>query len=199
MDEDELVEIAQKKGEVRGIVFCTDAEYVRRHEGEEALRGIEEETRKMGYPVNYSEMKAMDWYPIGLRAISLLATRKVLNWDDEQVKEMGRNAPKYSLITKLMLRYFASPETIVNRLGTYWHKHYSVGSLEGKIIDQSGILRSGIIRLNDFKIHPILCTYLQGYFICVLSMVVGQTEKLSIEEAKCVHRGNEYHEFVLRW
>ena len=194
MNKEELVEIAQKKGEVRGVVFHTDAEYVRRHEGEEALRSIEEETKKMDYPVNYSEMKAMAWYPIGLRVVSLLVARKALDWDDEQVKEMGRNAPKYSLITKLMLRYFASPETNVNRLGTYWRKHYSVGSLEGKVIGQSAN-----VRLKDFKIHPILCTYLQGYFICVLGMIVGQTEKLSIEEAKCVHRGNEYHEFVLRW
>jgi hypothetical protein len=194
MNEEELIEIAQKKGEVRGVVFCTDAEYVRRHEGEEALQRIEQEVEKMGYPIHYNEMKATGWYPIGLRAISLLATRKALNWDDEQIREMGRNAPKYSIITKLMLRYFASPKTIVNKVGTYWRKHYSLGSLEGKVID-----RSAILHLKDFAIHPILCTYLQGYFICVLGMIVGQTEKLSIEETKCIYRGDEYHEFVFKW
>ena len=193
-NKEELIEIAQKKGEARGVTFCTDAEYVRRHEGEEALRGIEGETRKMGYPIDYSEVKAMAWYSVGLRVVSLLAVQKALNWDDEQIKEMGRNAPKYSIITKLMLRYFASPEMVASRVETYWRKHWSVGSLEGKVIGQSAILH-----LKDFLIHPILCTYLQGYFICVAGMVVGESEKLRIEETKCMHRGDEYHEFVLGW
>jgi hypothetical protein len=148
----------------------------------------------MGYPIDYSTVKAMAWYPIGLRAISLLAIKRALNWDDAQIKEMGKNAPKYSLITKLMLRYFANPDIIAPRAGTYWHKNYSVGSLEGKVIDHSAI-----IRLRDFLIHPILCTYLEGYFACVLSMIVGQDNKLSVEETKCMHRGDEHHEFLLRW
>lgn len=194
MNKQELIEIAQKEGKVRGVVFYTDAAYVRRHEGEEALRGIEEETKKMGYPIDYSEMKPPAWYPVGLRAVSLLAIKKVLNWDDEQIKEMGRSAPKYSIITKLLLRYFARPRAIENKLGTYWRKHYSVGSLEGRITSQL----SGIVHLKDFQTHPILCTYLKGYFISLLGMIVGVSEQLSIEETKCMHRGDEYHEFVFK-
>ena len=191
----EVIEIIQKKGKVRGATFYTDAQYVQYHEGEEKLLDIEEETKGMGCPTDYSELRAMGWYPIGLRAVSLLAIKKALNWDDEQIKEMGRNAPKYSIITKLMVRYFTSPGAIQKRLGTYWHKHYSVGSLEGEFIND----RSGILYLKDFDIHPILCTYLQGYFACVLSMIAGESGKLSLEETKCMHRGDEYHEFVLKW
>jgi predicted hydrocarbon binding protein len=195
VSEQGFIEIMRKKGEARGVTLCTDAEYVRRHEGQEALRSIEEETKKMGYPIDYDKMKATDWYPVGLRVVSLLAAKKVLHWDDEEIKRMGKNAPKYSIITKLMLRYFASVETIRERVGMYWRRHYSVGSLQGKFIDD----RSMILCLTDFDIHPILCTYLQGYFTCVLSMIVGESEELSMEETKCVHRGDESHEFLLKW
>ena len=80
---EEISEIVSTKGELRGVVLCTDAEYVRQHEGEEALRRVEEETREMGYPLDYSKVKAMGWYPIGLRGVSLFAIGKTLNWDDE--------------------------------------------------------------------------------------------------------------------
>lgn len=192
---EELYETAQFEGKVRGVVLSADAEYIRRHEGEEALPAVEEETKRMGYPINYSEIKAMSWYPAGLRIVSLLAVRKALNWDDGQIREMARCAPKYSLITKLMLRYFARPQTLVPRLGSYWRKNFTIGSLEGRLTDD----HSAILDLRHFTAHPLVCTYLQGYFLGTLGMVVGQTGKLSVEETKCTHRGDAYHEFVLQW
>jgi len=103
ISKEEINEIVSNDGEARGIVLYTDAEYIRRHEGEETLRRVEQETEEMGYPIDYGKVKLMDWYPIGLRAISLQTIKKVLNWDDEQLKGMGRSAPTYSIITKLML------------------------------------------------------------------------------------------------
>ena len=116
ISKEEISEIISSYGQVRGVVLCTDAEYIRRHEGEEALRRVEKETEEMDYPIDYSKVKPMDWYPVGLRGISLLAVKEALNWDAQQLKEMGWSAPKYSIITKLMLRYFVSLDTLVERL-----------------------------------------------------------------------------------
>jgi len=137
VSKEEISEIVSNDGKVRGVVLYTDAEYIRRHEGEETLRRVEQETEEMGYPIDYGKVKLMDWYPIGLRAISLQAIKKVLNWDDEQLKGMGRSAPTYSIITKLMLRYFVSLNTLVERVQSYWDKNYTVGFITARLIDKS--------------------------------------------------------------
>ena len=191
---EKIDELMRTAGEVRGVTLYTDAEYIRRHEGEEALRHIEEETREMGYPIDYGEVRTMGWYPIGLRAVSLLAIRKVLDWSDEQLKEMGRAAPKYSIITKLMLRYLVSPEALMKSFETYWRKNYSEGSLSGKVADKSLILY-----LKDFEVPDPLYPYLEGYFASILGMVIGNYEKISVEHTKWLDGDREYHELVLRW
>lgn len=189
-----ISELASRDGEVRGVVLCTDAEYIRRHEGEPALLRVEEETREMGCPIDYGQVKVMDWYPVGLRAVSLFAISKTLNWGDGQLREMGRTAPRYSIITKLMLRYFISLETLQEKLQLYWRKNYSAGSLTGKVAD-----KSVFIRLEDFQIPPPLLIYLEGYFVGVLSMIIGNHEKIRVEEPKWMHGGSECYEFVLKW
>ena len=73
----------------------------------------------------------MDWYPVGLRTVSLLAIIKALGWDDEQLLEMGRSAPKHLVVTNFMLRYFVSVEILAEKLQTYWRHNYDIGSLKG--------------------------------------------------------------------
>ena len=194
ISEEEISEIVSTSGEVRGVVFCTDAEYVRRHEGEQALRRVEEETRAMGYPIDYSKVRVMDWYPAGLRAVSLFAIKKALNWGDEQLREMGRAAPKYSIITKLMLRYLVSPETLVDKLGIYWSRNFTVGSLTGKAAD-----RAVSVRLEDCPIPPPALPYMEGYFVGVMSMVIGNDKQIRMEQTKRAYGGGKCYEFILKW
>ncbi|HEX74468.1 MAG TPA: hypothetical protein G4N93_04890 [Dehalococcoidia bacterium] len=194
ISKEEINEIVSNDGEARGILLYTDAEYIRRHEGEKTLRRVEEATEEMGYPIDYGKVKLMDWYPIGLRLISLLAITKVLNWDDEQLKEMGRSAPKYSIITKLMLRYFVSLGTLVERVQTYWDKNYTVGSITGSLID-----KSVFICLKSCHIPRLLFPYLEGYFVGAMGLVIGNHKQIRLEETKWMHRDGRCHEFVLRW
>jgi len=182
VSKEEISEIVSNDGKVRGVVLYTDAEYIRRHEGEETLRRVEEETREMGFPIDYGEVKLMDWYPIGLRAISLQAIKKVLNWDDEQLKGMGRSAPTYSIITKLMLRYFVSLNTLVERVQSYWDKNYTVGFITARLID-----KSVFICLKDCQIPRALFPYLEGYFLRAMGMVIGNHEQIRLEETKWMH------------
>lgn len=194
ISKEEISEIVSNDGKVRGVVLYTDAEYIRRHEGEETLRRVEEETREMGYPIDYGKVKLMDWYPIVLRAISLQAIKKVLNWDDEQLKGMGRSAPTYSIITKLMLRYFVSLNTLVERVQSYWDKNYTVGFITARLID-----KSVFICLKDCQIPRSLFPYLEGYFLRATGMVIGNHEQIRLEETRWMHEDGKCYEFVLRW
>lgn len=190
-----IEKIMSTKGEVRGVVFKTDARFIKEREGEDGLKAVEDEMRRMGHPIDYARVVGMGKYSIGMRVLSLLAAKKALNWGDERIIEMGRCAPKYSFITKLMLRYFFSLESVAKRVRPYWRRHYSVGSMEGEVREDE---RRVVLRLMGIELHPILCKYLSGYYLGVTEMA-RRFKKLSIEEVKCVHRGDKHHEFIIRW
>ena len=190
----EIDELAASSGEVRGIPILTDAQYVRRGVGKEMLHNVEFITKELGYPIHYGAIKANEWYPLILRVVSLLAIKQALCLDDEKIKEMGKSALNYSRITKLMHKYFISLEELAEKLQTYWRHNYSTGSLKGMVID-----RSAFICLSDFSLHPILSNYLEGYFVGVLKMVIGEDEWISVKKTEKWHSDIDCHDFILRW
>jgi len=54
-------EFAQKlmeiKGEVRGVAFRTDTEYILREKGEEGLKKLEDKMARLGYPIKYKKLR----------------------------------------------------------------------------------------------------------------------------------------------
>src|SRR3989344_5526915 len=103
-------ELAQKimetKGEARGTALKTDSDFVLREKGEEGLMAVEKTLKELGFPIKYKEINTMEFYPIGLRIISILAIKETFVLSYEQIEEMGQSAPKVSLIVKLFLKYF---------------------------------------------------------------------------------------------
>ncbi len=196
LTEEEINKILNTEGEVRGVVFKTDRRFIIDTSGEEGMKKVEEELQKMKCPFNYEEeADNMSFYPIGMRALSVVAVARALNLSTEEVVRMGANAPKFSLMIKLFMRYFLSPETIMEKAGEMWEKHYTVGKLEPvEMNKEEKMLRA---RLHDINLHPALCDYLRGYFSSVIEMGVGG--EVNCEEVKCIHRGDEYHEFVVKW
>jgi hypothetical protein len=164
--------------------------------GEEGLKKVEEELRKMNCPFNYEEeADNMSFYPIGMRALSIIAIAKAFDLDRESVIKMGGNAPKFSLMIKFFMRYFLSAEKIMEKAGEMWGKHYTVGKLESvEMNTEEKFIRA---RLYNVDLHPIFCDYLIGYFSSVIKMGVGEEGKG--EEVKCIHRGDDYHEFTIKW
>jgi|YelNatPaOPRAMG01_1025707.scaffolds.fasta_scaffold08839_2 hypothetical protein len=194
-------EVAQKlmeiKGEVRGVVFKTDAEYVLKEKGEEGLKKVEEELEKLGYPIKYKEIKVMGFYPVGLRALSLLAIKKVFDFDEEKIREIGFFATKVSLIVKLFIRSFLSVERVFfKEAPRLWKKHWNVGELIPVELDEAK--KYGILRLKNFSLHPIFCCFLEGYFAGVAQMVI-KSPQITCQETKCTFRGDEYHEYLIKW
>ncbi len=194
--DEEISEVLNAEGEVRGVVFKTDHRFLLDKGGEETVKKVEEELERMNCPFNYGEeADNMSFYPIGVRVLSIVAIGRALNLDREGVKEMGENAPKFSLMIKFFMRYFLSGEKIFEKAGEMWEKHYSVGKLEA--VELNNEEKYMTARLYDINLHPIFCDYLTGYFASILKMGVGSD--IIVEERTCIHKGGDYHEFIFRW
>ena len=196
INQEEIERLKKAEGEVRGVVFKTDEKYVIREKGEEGLKKVEEELEKMNFPFNYEEeADNMSFYPIGMRVVSIIAISRALNLDKEGVYKMGYNAPKFSLMIKFFMRYFLSPEKIMEKAGEMWEKHYTAGKLEPTEMNiEEKFIKA---KIHGIDLHPILCDYLRGYFASVIKMGVG--EEVQSEETECVHNGGQAHQFVIKW
>jgi hypothetical protein len=196
--EEEIKKLMEIEGQARGVVLKTDAEYVLAEKGEEGVKKIEEELGKMGHPLNYQKIKSMEFYPVGLRALSLLAIKKTLDFDDEKIKDMGLVATKKSLIIKLFVRYFLSVQRVFfEEAPKIWQKHWTKGILIP--VDLNEEEKRGLLRLKDFDLHPLYCSvYLCGYFSGILQMLIKSSE-ITCQETKCPFKGDEYHEYLLKW
>ncbi|MDA3814841.1 MAG: hypothetical protein PF549_00560 [Patescibacteria group bacterium] len=186
------------KGEARGVVFRTDAEFVKEKMGDEGLQKIKDATKEAGIAIDYEEKSnATKWYPLSWRVISILIIQDTLGWDNEKITEMGEAAPKYSFIVRTLLRYFISLEKTFSEAEKYWKEHYSVGEL---IVPDPSVVNENrlVFHLKNFNIHPILCEYYKGYFLSICRIVV-KAENMKIEETKCMSKGDEYHEFKVTW
>jgi hypothetical protein len=150
---------------------------------------------EVGHPLKYNEIKTMDFYPIGLEAISILAIKEVFNFNKEKIIKMGASAPKFSIFLKIFIKYFPSIRLVVKESPKMWRKHYTIGEL--KMIEVNEKEKYVILRLENFNIHPLYCYSLIGYFSKILEMVVGTP--VVCEETKCFFRGDKHHEFLLTW
>jgi len=193
--QEETSKLSKIPGEVRGQVFLTDLEYVREKKGENGVSALKQKIKEWEGLIKYEKIKTTEWYPIGLRAISLLAIKEVFSWNEDEITKMGNSAPKYSFIVKMLMKYFLSPERTFDESPKYWEKHYSIGKLEPYKYSLAD--KMYILRLHDFKIHPLICAYLKGYFVKIGQFT--QKAKLSSEETKCVFKGDPYCEYILKW
>jgi len=192
-------EIAEKlmelKGEARGTHFISDSQYVLAKKGEQGLKKVEEELKKIGFPIEYKKIKNSDFYPIGLRAISLLAIKKVFNWEDEAIRNLCGFATRVSMIIRLYLKFFYSIEKMTKIAPKMWNEYFTVGSL--KVTEYDKEEKRVVLRIEDFELHCVYCRCLEGFFGNIVKMVVGVKE-VNCKEQKCSVPEN-CHEFVVTW
>lgn len=200
MLEDETIsfeQMKQIKGQVKAVALLTDKIYVYEKHGEDKLSLVEEEMKKMGFPFQYNSLKTIsDFIPLNIRVASLFAIKNVFNLDNDQIREMGRLATKNSTFTKLVLRYLVSLKKMTKEIPRHWQRHYTVGSMDpGELREEEKYI---IVRLRDFNVHPIFCTYLSGYILGDVELI-GDFPNLRLKETQCIHRGNDCHEFKVTW
>lgn len=192
----EAEKLVKMDGRVRGTVFETDAEYIKNRYGDEGLDKVKARLQELGYPISYENVKSMEWLPLGMRALSLLVIKDVFNWNDEDIKEMGDAAPKYSFIVKLLMKFFVSPRVAFTHAPEYWIKHYDTGHLDAEQLDEEN--RHAVIHLHDFKVHPLYCRYLEGYFQRLFKFMYPRS-RVEIQESSCMCKEDAYHEFLVTW
>jgi len=195
LSEEELNKLLQIQGEVRGVAFRSDADFILHETGEQGLKRLEEAMAGIGQPIKYREIRPMDFYPLKLDTISLVVLKRLFHFDDERIQELGHYLAKVSVLLRLFMKYFVSLEKMAEEVPGMWRKHYTVGGLTVASLDKKN--KEMIIRLENFNPHELYCQVFKGYFCSVMQMAVGK--KPICDETKCAFKNDPYHEFTIKW
>jgi len=192
---EEISELTKIKGEVRGMALKNHEDFILKEKGEKGLAETEKAMSELGFPVNHKEIDPWEFYPVYLEAIELLVIKKLFDFEDKKFEEIGVFGSKVSFIVKLFLKYFGSVKLMASRAPKIWEKYYTIGDLKIKELNEEK--KYLIVTINDFRLHPIHCLHMKGYFSNMVRTVVGK--EITCQETKCVHKGDEFHEFILKW
>lgn len=193
---EEIKRLMEIKGEARGVHLKNDAEFVLKEKGKEGLEMVEKELEKMGCPIKYEKINQFDFYPVGLRVISLLAIKKTFNWSDEKIKELCRYAMKVSWIIKLLMRYFFSPERVLKEAPKIWEEYFTLGKLEVESYDLNK--KYVILKIKNFNLHPLYCRCLEGVFLELGKMIV-KPKRITCREIECPFSKGKDHRYLIEW
>lgn len=189
-------ELSKVKGNVRGEGILTDVEYLRYKKGEKGIQMLEKKLEELGQPIKFKDVQPMKWYPVGLDALKILVMKEIFNWSDKEVFEMANFAAKVSLLIKIMVKYFLSAEKSFKQSPKYWRQNYDFGELEAREFNKEK--KYMVFQVRDYKIHPILCIVLAGYFLKVAQFVL-KSNIVTVKETKCAFKEADFHEFVINW
>jgi hypothetical protein len=195
ISKEEADRLMHLKGEIRGIALKDDFKYIFQREGQKGLDKLENTLKSLGYPIKYNEIKAMTFYPIGLDNLLLTILNRIFNYTDKDFQEMGKFHSKSTLLMKIFMNYFISIDRLVKESPKMWKTYYSEGELE--VIEFNKKERYIILKIKNFANTKFQCQSQIGYFTNAVHMITKN--KVSCEETKCVHKGDKYHEFLLKW
>jgi len=198
--EKSLQEIADElkdfPGHVKGEAFKTRVAFIRKKEGDEGVKRLEEKMKELGVPVDLEGVKSTEWVNEGVNSLCVPVAKEIFNWTEEDVFDLGRFAFKTSFLTKTILRYLVSLKTAINAIPKYWRNYYDFGEMEA--VDYSEEGKYGIVRKKGYKTHPLLCIQHKGYLTAGARLILGG-KKVHVEETKCMHKGDDYHEYRITW
>lgn len=191
----EIEELMKLKGETIGTLILQDLAFIKKEDGEEALRKFKEYIESLNLPIKFEEIKPKNFYPIWFDAIILLTMERLLNYDAEKFQRLGRSNFETNILTRFLMRYFVSLDKTGKEVPNMWKKYYTVGDLSNP--EYSNEKRYSVLRLENFVPLPNHCEVLKGYFARVTEVIVGKPT--TCEEVKCPLKGDSWHEFILHW
>lgn len=189
--------IEHTKGEVRIATIQTHFQYIKEKKGEEGVKKVLEKLKELGYPIDLLELQKqgpLEWIPTGLGDLVILVAKEVFGWTDKDIFDMGNSAPKYSFIVRMLMKTFLSITKVFKESPKYWEKHFTSGKLETIEINEKE--KYLILHLKHWC-HPLMCIFYSGYFVRIGQYTLKG--KVTIEETKCMSKGDPYHEFIIRW
>ncbi len=192
---EEIEKIRKLKGKARGMAIKGEAEFILHEKGKKGLERLESEMAKLGCPVKYKELKVMGFYPLQYEAFTTLILEKIFNFNDEDFRKAGVFESKISFIVRMFIQYFYSTRKMAEVAPKMWKKYYDIGKLTVPEFNEEK--RQAKIKIEGFNHHPCYCRTLEGFIGSLVGMITKT--KTSCQETKCIHRGDEYHEYLLRW
>ncbi|MEM3395973.1 MAG: hypothetical protein QW620_00485 [Thermoplasmata archaeon] len=174
-------------GLCRAGIIQTDMEYIKKKKGNEGLNTLDKVLKEMG--INLTQIKSMrsrDQVPLSMRCKFLDACLKVFDGKIEKIREMGREAPKASMLIKMLYPFHLSPNYALTHASRVWRDHYSVGEI---VILESGPGHA-LFALKNFRTTKLMCVFLAGAFAGVGDLT--RAKNLVCTEVKCVHAGHPW-------
>lgn len=194
IQKEELEKIINVKGEIIGAAMQEFAEFIQKDKGKEGVEAVEKIMVQFNFP-KFQEIKRNKLYPLGFYLLLLLSLERLFNYDKKKFQEIGRLNAKFSQVIRFFMRYFISVDRAAKEVPRMWEKYYTIGNL--RVSEHDEKKRYARLRIENFKLHPFHCQVAQGYFSAILGMIVKNY--VNSKETKCVHWGDEYHEFLLEW
>jgi len=183
-------------GNVRGAVILANLEYAFQRGGEKIVEEIKERLKELTYPFDIEEIKPMEKYPEALSVLIILLIKEIFNLTKEEIFEMGGASIKLSPFIKILTKYFVSIKKCFEQAPKYWEKYFDFGKIEpAEYNEKEGY---AILRVIDYKFHPLICIYHRGYFAQIAKIATGK-KMIKSREIKCIHRGDPYHEYSISW
>ncbi len=195
ISKEELNELKKIEGETTGNSIKNTGEFILKEEGKEGLERLERAMADFGYPIKYKKIKTTDYYPSKILAITFVAIERIFNYDAEKFRKMGEFRAKLSIMLRVLMKYFISLDKTINEIPKMWRKFFTTG--DAKIISFDKKEKRAILRIENYRFHQIQCRVMEGIFSTILQIIVKS--KVTCQEIKCVHKGDEYHEFLLKW
>jgi len=195
ISKEELDKASLAIGEVRGLGMKNEMEFILKEEGPEGLEKFEQVMDKLGFPIKYKEIKTMNFYPLSMYVVALLVMDNLFHYDNEKIQEKGEFLTKVSLVVRLYLKNFVSLKKVAKDVSKMWRKYYTIGDFKMMELDEEK--RYGIIRLENFYLHPFHIETLKVYFRAIVKMVVKN--EVVCEERKEFNGDEKNHEFLFKW
>jgi hypothetical protein len=183
-------------GKVRGEIFLNHAEFIKEKEGKGGLKRLEEKLKDLDIPVNFKKINSLNWMSEGLSSSVILVAKDIFYFEEKNIFEMGRSAPRFSLGLKMLVKNVILPRRLFEESPVYWKNLFDFGFIDP--VDFNEDLQQATLRIHEYKTHPLLCIYHAGY-IKGLSEFILKSEEVTVEETKCVYRGDEYDEYKIKW
>jgi len=167
--------------------------------GEEGLRVIEKESKILGLPFVSEEIQESEWYPAGIFIEILYILQEKFNFREKDFAELGETAAKFSPAIRLLMRYFAVPEKMAKIAAPrLWRRFFDTGEAEVCNFKDSKTDGFLIVRVKNFKLHPLHFLYL-GHFFLGMAKLARKFKETTVQETKSPFRGDEYQEYLIKW
>lgn len=167
--------------------------------GEEAIKLIEEESKKLGFPLKLEKIRNFEWYPAGTIIELYYILQEKFNFQEKDFAELSEISPKISFLMKTLMKYFTVPEKIAKIAAPrLWRRYYDRGEAEISEFRDSETGGFLTIRIKNFKLHP-LHFFCLGYFFLGVLKLAKKFRETTVKETKSPFRDDKYQEYLIQW